>query len=304
MDDMLVAIEGKEVKITNPSKVMWPQVNLTKLDYIKYLLEVSPYLLAYAKNRLLTMIRWPHGIEGKSFYQKEIPPYAPAWVPRVYCNDKQWILLNDPATLVWVANQGALELHLPFNQYFREDYPSELILDLDPMEAENFDLVREVALQTKEVLDAFGLASVVKTSGATGLQIYVPLEPRYTYEETRKVNEFIARYITVQKPHQVTLERMVRKRGKRLYFDYLQLWRGRTLPAPYSVRARPEATVSTPLEWKEVEKKIRPVDFNVSTVPERIKRKGDLFSPLSTQKTNQGIEAILNFLGRNSLVRV
>src|SRR5690606_30677977 len=101
-----------------------------------------------------------------------------------------------------------------------------------------------------------------------------------------------------------TLERMVRKRGKRLYFDYLQLWRGRTLPAPYSVRARPEATVSTPLEWKEVEKKIRPVDFNVSTVPERIKRKGDLFSPLSTQKTNQGIEAILNFLGRNSLVRV
>lgn len=295
----MLKIEDKEVIITNPQKKLWEVPPLTKLDYINYLVRIAPNLLAYSRDRLLTMIRWPHGVGGKSFYQKEIPAYAPTWIPRTFFHDKNWILLNDTATLVWVANQAALELHLPFNYYYQEENPSELVFDLDPMDEDNFDLVREVALKTKEVLDNFGLTSIVKTSGATGLQIYVPLLPKYSYEEIRMISEFIARYIASKNPQMVTLERMVNKRGKLLYFDYLQLWRGRTLPAPYSVRARLGAPVSAPLEWQEVEKRIKPADYTVLSLPERLEKKGDLFRPVVSKEQRQDVKEILNFLKKN-----
>lgn len=293
MDDFTFPLEDKEVKITNPDKVLWEDPGITKLGYIEYLMKVVPYILTYSKDRLLTMIRYPHGIGGKSFYQKEIPEYAPQWIERVNYGNKNWILLNEPATLVWVANQGALELHLPFNLYFRENKPQEIIIDLDPMDTENFQLVREVALKSKEVLNSLGLWGVAKTSGATGLQIYIPIEPRYSYEEVRLINTFIAKYIAEKNPHQVTLERSVKKRGNLLYFDYLQLWKGKTLPAPYSVRARPGGSVSTPLNWEEVEKDIVPSDFNMETVAKRIKEKGDLFKVISQDNSRQNLDGIL-----------
>ncbi|MFZ5752683.1 MAG: non-homologous end-joining DNA ligase [Bacillota bacterium] len=304
MESMQITIEGKELTISNPHKILWPESGITKLDYIHYLISVSPYLLAYTQNRLLTMIRFPDGIDGKSFYQKEIPPFAPEWMERAFYSDKNWILLNDIATLVWVANLASLEIHVPFDQYVKPDYPTELTLDLDPMDTDNFDLVREIALKSREVIDSLGLFSVIKTSGATGLQVYIPIEPRYTYEEARLINTFIARYIAEKNPRKVTLERMVKKRGKHLYFDYLQLWRGRTLPAPYSVRAKPGATVSTPLEWAEVEKEITPADFTIRTVPERLKLKGDLFRFVTTEKMNQGLDEILVFIKGAELTRV
>lgn len=296
MEPLSVIVEGKKVEITNPHKVLWDVPGITKIEYIQYLLTVSAYLLAYTRDRLLTMIRYPDGINGKSFYQKEIPGYAPGWLPRAKSGDKEWILLNDVATLVWVANQAALELHVPFNTYWEEDFPSELVFDLDPMEEDNFDLVREISLRTKEVLDSFGLLSVPKTSGATGIQIYVPLESRYTYEQTRLVNEFIARYIAEKYPHKVTLERSVKKRGKLLYFDYLQLWRGRTLPVPYSVRARSGAPVSAPLTWEEIEEGVLPADFTIKTIGERIKKRGDLFSPVTSPTYKQNLDDLLHQL--------
>jgi len=299
MKDFIITIEGRELSITNPGKVLWDNEGITKLDYIKYLLEAAPYLLAYTKDRLLTMIRWPDGIGGKSFYQKEMPDYAPAWIPHTFYGNKKWILLNDAAALVWVANQASLELHLPFNLYMNENYPEELVIDLDPMDTKNYSLVREIALKTREVLDSFGLASVPKTSGATGLQIYVPVDARYTYDEIRSVNKFLAEYISIKNPSKVTLERVIKKRGNLLYFDYLQLWRGRTLPAPYSVRARPLAPVSTPLEWKEVERDIKPGEFNLFTVRERIRKKGDLFDIVTTKKIRQDLDEILAFLKKS-----
>ncbi len=299
MEGIKITIEDKEITISNPYKILWPQSGFTKLDYIHYLISVSPYLLAYTQNRLLTMIRFPDGIDGKSFYQKEIPDFAPEWVERAFYSDKNWIILNDTATLVWVANLASLEIHVPFDQYCKPDFPTELALDLDPMDTENFALVREIALKSKEVINSLGLLSVVKTSGATGLQIYIPIEPKYTYEEARRINTFIARYIAEKNPRKVTLERVVKKRGKHLYFDYLQLWRGRTLPAPYSVRARPRAPVSTPLEWEEVEKEISPADFTIQTVPERLKLKGDLFRFVTTEKVNQSLDEILAFIKKN-----
>lgn len=303
MELLSVLVEGKKIEIINPQKVMWDVPVITKIEYIQYLLTVSAHLLAYTGDRLLTMIRFPDGIKGKSFYQKEIPDYAPAWLSRVKSGDKEWILLNDAAALVWVANQAALELHVSFNKYEigAEDFPSELVFDLDPMEEDNFSLVQEVALITKEVLDSFGLLSVPKTSGATGMQIYVPIEPKYTYAQTRLVNEFIARYIAEKYPYQVTLERSVKKRGKLLYFDYLQLWRGRTLPVPYSVRARAGAPVSAPLTWEEVAKGVLPANFTVKTMGERIKQQGDLFSPVTSPKYKQSLADILDQL---SFVRI
>lgn len=296
MESIVLTVEGKKLEITNPEKLLWQRPPITKLEYIRYLVEVAPYLLPYTQDRLLTMIRYPDGISGKSFFQKEIPRYAPDWIPRHRAGDKQWILLNDLATLVWVANQAALELHLPFNKAGQEECPSELVLDLDPMDETNFALVIEIALRTKEVLDSFGLFSVVKTSGATGLQIYVPLAPVYTYEETRKVNELVARYLAAKYPDKVTLERAVRKRGKLLYFDYLQLWRGRTLPAPYSVRARVGASVSTPIAWEELEHEVHPLDFTMKTVPERLKKKQDLFRDITDGRHQQKLDALLSYI--------
>lgn len=300
--DLKLIIENRELIVTNPEKVLWHNPGLSKIDYIKYLLAVSPYLLAHTKDRLLTMIRWPDGIDGKSFYQKEMPGYAPQWIPRAAYGDKNWVLLNDTATLVWVANQAALELHIPFNKYMNGDYPEELVIDLDPMDTGNFSLVREIALKIKEVLDSLGLVSVPKTSGATGLQIYIPVDPRYSYEELRPVNKFLAEYVSARNPGKVTLERVVKKRGRLLYFDYLQLWRGRTLPAPYSVRARPAAPVSAPLEWKEVEHDFSPEEFTVAAMTERIKQKGDLFSPVTTKKIRQNLDEILVFLHQSRVI--
>ncbi len=297
MDKITVSVEEKEITITNPNKYLWKEEKITKLDYIHYLIMVAPYLLPYTSNRLLTMIRYPDGVQGKSFYQKGIPAYVPQWLTTVEYKDKNYVLLNDLATLVWVGSQAALELHVPFNTYFRENYPSEMIIDLDPMEENNFNLVQEIALQTKETLDSFGLNSYAKTSGATGLQIYIPLKPNYTYEETRMVVKFIADYITEKNPLKVTVERSIKKRGSLLYFDYLQFWRGKTLPAPYSVRGRNKATVSAPLEWEEVQqKKIRPEDFTILTMKERISRKGDVFSKLTTTRNEQNIDEILRFI--------
>lgn len=302
MDKITVNVEEKEITITNPDKFLWKEEGITKLDYIYYLIMVAPYLLPYTRDRLLTMIRFPDGIEGKYFYQKGIPDYAPEWLTTVLYKDKTYVLLNDVATLVWAGSQAALELHVPFNTYSRENYPSDLIIDLDPMQENNFSLVQEVALRTKEILDSFGLSSYVKTSGATGLQMYIPIRPHYTYQEARLVVKFIADYITEKNPFKVTIERSIRKRGKLLYFDYLQLWRGKTLPAPYSVRGRKGATVSTPLKWEEVQhKKIKPEDFTIHTMKKRISMEGDLFKILSTDRIEQNMDDILRFIKTRQL---
>jgi bifunctional non-homologous end joining protein LigD len=300
MKDLVMFIEEKQVPITNANKLFWPGQGITKLDYMNYLLTIAPYMLPYTRDRMLMIWRYPDGIGGKRIEQRSIHGTAPNWVPRINYNDKDRILLNDAATLLWVANLGALELHVPFDKHNHKDYPTELVFDLDPVDDRSFELVIEVALKVRDVLASLSLVSIAKTSGATGLQIYVPIKPLYTFEETRKVNKFIADYIIGQMPQRVTLERVVERRGSKLYFDYLQLWKGRTMAAPYSVRAREKATVSTPVTWEELQAGIRPNDFTISTVPERIRRIGDLFAPVSTQSSQQDISHILKFLKQNA----
>jgi bifunctional non-homologous end joining protein LigD len=298
-----LTIDGHDISLTNPDKVLWPEAGITKLDYIRYLLSVADYLLPYTKDRLLMVWRYPDGVGTRRIEEKAVPEYAPAWVPRSFYKDKDWILLGDRATLSWLANRAALELHVPFDRHDHRNYPTELVFDLDPSEPDHFELVLEVALKLKDILDSLGLFSVAKTSGATGLQIYLPLEPKYPFEQARQLNKFIADYIVQQMPQQITLERTVKKRGTKLYFDYLQLWKMRTMPAPYSARARAEGTVSAPVSWEEVRAGFHPTDFTMKNMGERLARTGDLFRPITSEKLAyaQSLDAILSFLEKHTI---
>jgi bifunctional non-homologous end joining protein LigD len=288
-----ITLNGHTLSITNPDKPLWPEAGVTKLDYIRYLLLVAAPLLSYAKDRLLTVIRYPHGIHDKSFYQKNVPEYAPSWIATKDWENTRYALCNDQATMIWMANQAALEWHVAFH-LAQDEVPTELVFDLDPS-TDDFSVVIESALLVKELLDELQLPSVVKTSGASGLQIYVPIERRYTFEETRQVGNFIATYLASKHPDLVTIERLVKNRGTKLYIDYLQHWRGKTLPAPYSTRAKVHATVSAPLRWEEVPH-IHPTDFTVHTMPERLRTLGDLFEPISRPVHLASLDGILSFL--------
>lgn len=292
--EYVLHVDGKEIPITNPDKPLWPEAGVTKLIYLQYLIEVAPYMLSYTKNRLLTVIRYPHGIHDKSFYQKNLPEYAPDWIATAWWESTRYALLNDLPTLIWMANQAALEWHVSFHEA-DDELPTELVFDLDPS-VPGFSDVIETALYLKELLDELQLPSYVKTSGASGLQVYIPIERRYTFEQTRKVGHFIAAYLVEKHPELLTIERMVKNRGTKLYVDYLQPWRGKTLAAPYSTRAKPEASVSTPLRWEEVPH-IHPSDFTVHNVPDRLKQLGDLFAPLLDAKNQVSLDPILHFLG-------
>ncbi|WP_316572257.1 non-homologous end-joining DNA ligase [Neobacillus sp. YIM B06451] len=294
-----IIVEGKKIEITHPDKVIWEEQRITKLDYIHYLLNVSHYMVEHAKDRLLMVWLYPHGIAGKKIEKRSVPQSAPDWVSHIFYKNKERMLLNDTATLVWAANYGAIEFHVPFDRHDKPDFPLEMVFDLDPPDDKSFNLAIEVALKLKELLQSLGLQSVPRTSGSSGLQVFVPIEPLYTFEQTRKITSFIAIYFKEKMPKQVTMERVVSKRGDKLYFDYLQLWKGRTMPVVYTPRAKQSATVAAPLSWSELEKGIQPADFSILNIKKRIDEKGDLFKPITTEKLNQSLNDILDFIEKN-----
>jgi bifunctional non-homologous end joining protein LigD len=296
-----IEVDGHLIEITHPDKIIWQNQGITKMDYIQYLLDVSSYLIQHAKERLLMIWVYPHGISGKKIEKRSVPETAPEWVSHTFYKEKERILLNDRATLVWAANYGAVEFHVPFDRHDKTDYPLEIVFDLDPPDAESFELVLEVAIRLKQLLESLGLTSVPRTSGSLGMQVFVPIQPNYTFKQARKINTFVAQYFAEQMPQHVTLERVVSKRGSKLYFDYLQLWRGRTMPVIYSARAKSEPTVATPLTWKEVEAGIWPTDFTILNMQQRIQVMGDLFNPVTTEKRNQSLDDILKFIERNKV---
>lgn len=293
---MIVEVEGKEITISNSEKLLWPELGIRKIDYIRSLIEISPFLLAHTKNRLLTTIRYPNGFQGKSFFQKNIPAHSPEWIPTQEWHDNNYIILDSKAVLVWLGNQACLELHTPFNPADRENNPSALVFDLDPSEGQSFEETVEVALLVHKELEALHIRSFIKTSGASGLQIYIPVGCKYDYNTARKINEFFASYFSQKYPEKITIERSIGKRGKKLYFDYLQMWQGKTIICPYSPRATQYASVATPVEWAELEKGIRPEDFTLLNIKKRLNSKNDLFQPLLEDKYNQDLSFILEHI--------
>ncbi|MFC4078039.1 non-homologous end-joining DNA ligase [Salinithrix halophila] len=293
----LVHVEGREIRITHPDKVLFPDISMTKWDWILHLTHLAPWILPYARDRYLTTIRWPDGVGSESFYQKNIPSHAPDWVTSVQSGNVRYILLQDTPTLIWLANLACLEYHLSFDTASFPDQPTEIVFDIDPS-VEGFERVMETALLTREALLELGLDGVVKTSGATGLQIYVPIRQGYRFEQTRRISRFLAEYLAGQRPDLITLERKVKKRGEKVYFDYLQHWRGKSLIAPYSTRARPGAPVSTPLRWSELKPSLTPQAFTLNTIHQRLTSIQDPFRAVTDPDHRFNLDDILDFLDR------
>ncbi|MGG1576207.1 DNA polymerase domain-containing protein [Fictibacillus sp. NRS-1165] len=294
---MIVQVDGREIEITSPDKILWKDSQTTKLDYVNYLLQVCDYILPYTEDRMLMYWLFPHGLHRSKIEKRSLLASAPSWVCSTFYKEKERILLNDKATLIWLANIEAIELHVPFDRYVRQDYPTDLVFDLDPSNNE-IDLALEISLELKQVLDGIGLRSTVKTSGKTGLHIFVPIQPDFRFEETRLINKFVADYMLEMYSQKVTIERVKERRGTKLYLDYLQLWRGRTIAVPYSIRAANDALVSTPVTWEEVSQGFKPCHFTLERVLNRIKEKGDIFRPDEAvrNQNNERISRILTML--------
>lgn len=289
-----LTIEGKKIRLSNPEKLLWPEAGIRKIDYLARMIELSPYLLPHAENRLLTTIRYPHGIPGESFFSKNLPDYAPDWISRYQWNGIEYALLDSLPTMAWLINLASLEFHTSFNTYNKEDYPTSIVFDLDPSQGQTFQDVVEVALLVKETLDKLAITSYIKTSGATGMQLYIPVGGQYNYDTARKINEFFGHYFAQRYPQKITIERLVEKRGTKLYFDYLQMWQGKTITMVYSPRATKSASLSMPVSWDEVNKGIKPEDFTLNNAFQRLKKTGDLFAPLlETQSPEKSLEEVV-----------
>jgi bifunctional non-homologous end joining protein LigD len=301
--DAKVDVEGEVVSLTHLDKVYWPDEGISKADLLKYYFDTAHYLLPYLKDRPLILKRYPNGIKEKFFYQHDVDK-VPDFVRTVLIESEDgrkldYIIGHDLPTLLYVANLGTISQNPWHSRANDLDHPDWVVFDLDPEEVE-FDLVRQVALALRDILEGLGLDSCVKTSGSRGMHVYVPIEPIYGYGQVANFAELVGTLAERENPEVVTLERSLKKRKSgRVYMDHLQNARGKSVAAPYSVRERPGATVSAPLEWDEVRRKLRPQDFTIETMPRRLAKKGDLFGSVlsKNQHLNDAVQKLENLLG-------
>ncbi|AEG14580.1 DNA polymerase LigD, polymerase domain protein [Desulfofundulus kuznetsovii DSM 6115] len=299
MDREMIKVFGQNLSFTNLDKLFWPEEGLTKAHLIKYYNDIAPFLLPYIHNRPLVMKRYPDGISGEAFYQKECPDYAPDWIETFPVHHSErvinYIICNDLATLLWLANQACIEVHAWLSTRDNIECPDIAVMDLDPAQGATFRDILQVALLVREALAEFGLQAFAKTSGARGLHLFIPIRPVYPFRDVARAMEYIAQLVNRVYPVRTTLERTVPKRKGKVYLDYLQNGRGKTMAFPYSLRPLPGALVSTPLTWDEVQSlNVNPVDFNINTIFERLKETGDLFRDLLVQE--QSLDGILEIL--------
>ena len=252
----IVEIDGHILKLSNLDKVFWPQEQITKAHVIKYYLDMAPLILPIIKNRPLVMKRYPNGIFGDFFYQKECPAYAPEWVETFPVRHSHkiinYLVCNNTATLIWMANQGCLEIHGWLSRLEHIDSPDFAVIDLDPAEGATFNDVLKVALIVREALESFKIKGFPKTSGSAGLHIFIPLSSGYNFEDITEAVKYLAQILVNAYPDGVTIERVKAKRTGKVYLDYLQNGRGKTMAFPYSIRPRPGAPVSMPVSWEEI----------------------------------------------------
>lgn len=279
-------INGHDIKFTNLNKIYWPDEKITKGDMLNYYYQVAPFILPYLKDRPQSMNRHPNGINGKSFYFKDVTDTAPDWVETFdYKSDsdnklKKYLVAKDEASLLYMATLGCIEMNPWHSKVDKEDYPDWCIIDLDPAEKNSFNQVIEAANVTKNILESMGVTSYPKTSGSTGIHIYIPMGAKYTYEQSKEFARVIATLVQREIPKFTSIERIVKARKEKLYIDFLQNRAQATVAAPYSLRPKPGATVSMPLHWDEVKKGLKMSDFTIYNALERIKSEGDIFKPV------------------------
>ncbi len=297
-----ITYSGKKVQCTNLNKIYWPEQGYTKGDLIAYYQSIRKYILPHLKDRPQSLNRFPNGIKGKSFYQKNMDvKQLPDWVKteKVYSKSNKshidYLICNDAATLIYMANLGCIEIN-PWHSTLREpDKPTFMMLDLDPGEI-SFKAVVDAALAIKEICDELDMPSYCKTSGASGLHIYIPLAAKYHYGQVKTFAELMAWVSHKRLPSTTSIERSKAKRKDKIYLDFLQNKKGQTIAAPYSVRPQPLATVSTPLQWDEVNHQLSPQMFTILNMKQRLDKMGDIWKPVLGKGIN--LEKILAKLER------
>ncbi len=300
-----VAIGGRRITLSNLDKVLWPQQGFTKGDLIEYYAAVEKWLLPHLEDRPLSLVRFPHGISRKGFYQKDAPQGTPDWVriAPVWSKDKQsyinFVLCNNAETLIWMANLGVIEINPWLSRFQSLENPDFAVFDIDPAEGSAWADVVVVAKMVKQLLDEWGLRGFPKISGGTGIHIYVPVKPVYSYKESAAFVQFGATLIQRAYPEKVTLERKVKNRYGHVYIDYPQNARGQTILSAYAVKALNGAPVSVPITWDELDT-ASPQTWNMKSVTDRLKQTGDIF--MEVLSSRQNISPILqNALSGNTM---
>ncbi len=297
-DDGQVADAGPapprdELALSNLDKVFWPLDGYTKGDLLAYYEAIWPWLAPYLRDRPVVLTRYPDGIEGKSFYQKNAPEFTPAWAERETVDGTDYFICNELRTLLYVINSGAIPLHVWHARRDRLDRPDWAVLDLDPKQAPLGDVV-QVARHVHHLLDELEAPHFVKTSGQDGLHVLLPLDGALDHEQARMLCELLARVVVVELPEIATIARPLAARGDRVYVDYLQNGRGKLIASPFSVRPRPAAPVSTPLRWTQVTARLQPARWNVRSTPREMSRHGDPMAPLLESRLD--VAAVLDAL--------
>ncbi|MGC2209027.1 MAG: DNA ligase D [Candidatus Korobacteraceae bacterium] len=303
-NEAALTLDGHHLKLTNLNKVLFPADGYTKRDLLNYYDAVAPLILPHLKDRPLSLKRYPNGIDAQYFFQKDVPANQGTWLRKVkiwseHSESKRagpihYVFADDRASLLYLTNLGCIDQNPWMSRVDSIDSPDFVLIDLDPYQC-GYDKIVEAALLVRNVLDSLGLTGYPKTTGGDGIHIYIPLEPVYSYEDSRNFAELLARLVVAERPGLFTTPRSVAQRQPdRVYFDAQQNAKSKTIAAPYSARAYPHAPVSTPLEWSEVKKGLRPAQFTIRNAPQRFARTGDLFE--GVLKKTQTIELALQRL--------
>lgn len=286
-DNSEITLNRHKIKLTNQDKIYFPKDKISKGDVVDYYQLVADYILPHLKNRPLSLNRFPSGIDHSGFYQKDTGDSFPDWIKTTKVHSEStdkyidYAICNDKATLAYLNNLGCIDFN-PWNSSLPDlEHPDYLVLDLDPSKKNTFDHVIETAQAVKEVLDFIKIKGYCKTSGSTGIHIYIPMGGSYDYDQVKDFALILMQQVHEKLPKITTLERSLQKRDdKKIYLDYLQNRQGQTLASVYSLRPKEGAAVSMPIEWDELKKGLKPTDFNIENALERIKAKGDLFKPV------------------------
>jgi bifunctional non-homologous end joining protein LigD len=288
--DITITINGKSLRLTNLNKVFWPNEKITKGALIDYYQQIAPVILPHLIDRPQSLNRFPNGITGPHFFQKDVKD-APDWIQTILTNSEsqqkaiKYLLCQDEGSLIYIINLGAIELNVWNSKVTSMDEPDYVVIDIDPLNC-SFNNVIKTALSIHSICKEIRLPHYVKTSGATGLHIYIPLKPGYSFSQARQFSEIICRITHKLLPDITSIERVPSRRNGKVYLDFLQNALGKTMAAPYCVRPRPHATVSTPLNWEELNDGITPDQFTINTIQPRIEHYGDLWRHLG----NVGID--------------
>lgn len=299
-EDQIVAVNKQELTITNPQKLYWPKEGFRKGDMINYYHQMAPYLLPYLLDRPHSLNRHPNGIAAPNFFQKDMAGKVPEWMEtfREFSESTgktvEYLVCKNEAALIYMANLGCIEInpwHARIQDYRKPDW---CLIDLDPDKTNTFEEVVEVANLVHRILESAGAGSCVKTSGSTGIHIYLPLGAKYGFDDSKRLAEVVVSLVNRELPDLTSMERSPAKRKGKIYLDFLQNKETQTAAAPYSLRPKPGMPVSTPLDWSEVKKGLTPTTWNATNMVERVKTEGDLFAPVLKKGIN--LEKVLKKL--------